>query len=83
MNLGATRQTTEGPRMFQLAVNYRSHGGIVNCAHSVIELITQFWPYTIDVLGREQGIVDGLKPIFLSARDQDAAAYKRFLFGDK
>ncbi|KAG1718094.1 uncharacterized protein EDB91DRAFT_1231737 [Suillus paluster] len=30
------------PTMFQLAINYRSHGGIVNCAHSVIEIITRF-----------------------------------------
>jgi hypothetical protein len=69
--------------MFQLAVNYRSHGGIVNCAHSVIQLITQFWPYTIDHLAPEQGIVDGLKPIFLSAQDQNMAAYETFLVGDK
>jgi hypothetical protein len=72
----------KGPRMFQLAVNYRSHGGIVNCAHSVIQLITQFWPYAIDNLAPEQGMVDGLKPIFLSAH-QDMAACKQFLFGNK
>jgi hypothetical protein len=68
--------------MFQLAINYRSHGGIVNCAHSIIQLIIQFWPYTIDNLAPEQGMVDGLKPIFLSAH-QDTAAYKRFLYDDK
>ena len=59
--------------MFQLAINYRSHAGIVNCAHSVIELITRFWPYTIDSLAQEQGIVDGPKPIFLSTEGQDTA----------
>jgi hypothetical protein len=69
--------------MFQLAVNYRSHGGIVNCAHSVVELITHFWPYTIDSLAPEQGIVDGVKPIFLTAQDQDTATYKQFLYDDK
>jgi hypothetical protein len=69
--------------MFQLAINYRSHAGIVNCAHSVIELITEFWPYTIDSLAPEQGIVDGSKPIFLSAQGQDTATYMRFLVEDK
>lgn len=83
MNPGTIGGIREGPRMFQLAVNYRSHGGIVNCAHSIIELITRFWPYAIDNLAPEQGTVDGLKPTFISAQDQDTATYKRFLFGDK
>lgn len=83
MSPGTIGGIREGPRMFQLAVNYRSHGGIVNCAHSIIELITRFWPYAIDNLAPEQGTVDGLKPTFISAQDQDTATYKRFLFGDK
>ena len=65
----------EPPRTFQLAINYRSHGGIVHCAHSVIELITRFWPYAIDVLAREQGVVDGLKPVFFSGWDKDTVRY--------
>ncbi|TFY53518.1 hypothetical protein EVG20_g10077, partial [Dentipellis fragilis] len=56
------------PSTFQLLTNYRSHGGIVNCAHSVIELL-QFWPSAIDVLERERGIVDGKKPLFVSILD--------------
>jgi hypothetical protein len=83
MSPGTIRRIKEGPRMFQLGVNYRSHGGIVNCAHSVIELITHFWPYSIDRLAPEQGIVDGVKPIFLTAQDQDTATYKQFLFDNK
>lgn len=67
--------TQEPPRTFQLGVNYRSHGGIVHCAHSVIELITQFWPYAIDVLAREQGIVDGSKPVFFGGWDEDTVRY--------
>src|ERR1700759_3201276 len=68
-------RTQEPPRTFQLAINYRSHGGIVHCAHSVIELITQFWPYAINVLAREQGVVDGLKPVFFSGWDKDTVRY--------
>jgi hypothetical protein len=68
--------------MFQLAINYRSHGGIVNCANSVIELITRFWPYSIDNVAQEEGVVDGLKPLFLGidANEQDSATYEQFLF---
>ncbi|OCH88368.1 P-loop containing nucleoside triphosphate hydrolase protein, partial [Obba rivulosa] len=52
------------PETFQLAVNYRSHAGIVDCARSVIDLITKFWPDSIDHLAREQAMVLGPKPVF-------------------
>ncbi|KAI9462690.1 hypothetical protein HD554DRAFT_2175805 [Boletus coccyginus] len=74
------RSITE-PTAFQLAINYRSHGGIVNCAHSVIERITRFWPDAIDGLQPEEGIVDGLKPVFFGGWDQDTVRYEQFLFG--
>ncbi|KAG2064506.1 hypothetical protein BDR04DRAFT_1162468 [Suillus decipiens] len=66
------------PTTFQLAINHRSHGGIVNCAHSVIELITKFWPNTIDNLRPEKGAVDGLKPVFFTGWDEDTVCYKQF-----
>ncbi|KAF6765917.1 hypothetical protein DFP72DRAFT_996790 [Ephemerocybe angulata] len=69
-------------RTFQLLVNYRSHGGIVRCATAVIELITHFWPYAIDSLAPEKGIVDGAKPVFFSGWDTDTVRYEQFLFGD-
>ncbi|KIY69309.1 hypothetical protein CYLTODRAFT_489012 [Cylindrobasidium torrendii FP15055 ss-10] len=50
------------PREFQLSVNYRSHAGIVNCASSLVELITEFWPSAIDQLAPEIGLVEGRKP---------------------
>lgn len=67
----------EPPKTFQLSVNYRSHDGIVRCAHSVIELITEFWPYAIDSLTREQGVVDGPKPVFFSGWDSETVRYVR------
>ncbi|KAI0735956.1 P-loop containing nucleoside triphosphate hydrolase protein [Earliella scabrosa] len=70
------------PESFQLAVNYRSHAGIVNCAHSVIKLITEFWPNAIDTLAEEKGLIDGLKPVFFTGWDQDSARYEQFLFGE-
>lgn len=69
------------PAMFQLAINRRSHGGIVNCARTVIERIMRFWPDAIDALQPEHGIVDGLKPIFFRSCGQDTVQYKQFLFG--
>ncbi|KAI6011658.1 hypothetical protein BKA83DRAFT_4482953 [Pisolithus microcarpus] len=58
-----------------------SHGGIVNCAHSVIDLISHFWPNSIDQLQPEHGIVDGLKPVFFTGWDKDTVRYEQFLFG--
>ncbi|KIJ60090.1 hypothetical protein HYDPIDRAFT_99369 [Hydnomerulius pinastri MD-312] len=74
-------RTIADPTAFQLAINYRSHGGIVNCAHSVIERITRFWPDAIDGLQPEHGIVDGLKPVFFHGWDRDTVRYEQFLFG--
>ncbi|KAJ7037374.1 hypothetical protein C8F04DRAFT_1393598 [Mycena alexandri] len=70
------------PRMFQLTVNYRSHQGIVNCARSIIEVITQLWPDSIDSLDPEEGTVDGLRPIFFRNWDSENVESKQFLFGD-
>ncbi|THG96062.1 hypothetical protein EW026_g5704 [Hermanssonia centrifuga] len=55
--------------------------GIVSCAHSVVQLITRFWPHAIDTLAEEKGIIDGFKPVFLSSWDQDTVQYEQFLFG--
>ncbi|KAJ7051208.1 hypothetical protein C8F01DRAFT_1237408 [Mycena amicta] len=76
-------QQEHQPRTFQLTVNYRSHAGIVNCAHSVIEILTLFWPYSIDILSRERGTVDGLRPVFFNGFDSSNVEYEQFLFGDR
>jgi hypothetical protein len=81
ISVNSTGASPHQPTMFQLAINYRSHGGIVNCAHSVIELITRFWPNTIDNLQPEKGVVDGLKPVFFTGWDNDNVRYEQFLFG--
>ncbi|KAI0693657.1 hypothetical protein BC835DRAFT_1352925 [Cytidiella melzeri] len=82
-NSGSSNVTalTKPPQEFQLTVNYRSHGGIVNAAHSVVQLITKFWPHAIDALSEERGIVNGLKPIFFNSWDQNTVQYEQFLFG--
>jgi len=50
--------------MFHLAINFRSHAGIVNCAQTIVSLIAQHFPYTIDTLSPERGLANGVKPIF-------------------
>jgi len=71
----------EPPELFELVVNYRSHGGIVSCAHSIIGLITNFWPDSIDNLAEERGVVDGGKPVFFTGWEEGNARYDQFLFG--
>ncbi|CAG8575551.1 17069_t:CDS:2, partial [Acaulospora colombiana] len=72
-DVSVVRQTRQAvhPKSFTLSVNYRSHGGIINCAHSVVKLLTKYWPDSIDTLEREQGLVDGPKPVFFSGWDGD------------
>lgn len=50
------------PEVFELLFNYRSHGGIVACAASIIDLISSMFPYSIDKLQREASMVEGPKP---------------------
>jgi hypothetical protein len=75
---GHLAKSTE-PTLFHLAVNYRSHGGIVNCASSVIRIITQLWPYSIDTMQEESGIVDGRKPVVFSGWDEKSILFDQFL----
>lgn len=70
------------PKLFQLAVNYRSHSGIVNCAHAVIDLMTRFWPDSIDKLAPERGVAQGQKPVFFKGWREGSVHFEQFLFGD-
>lgn len=40
----------------------------MNCARSVIELITLYWPHSIDKLQPERASVEGFRPIFFSSQ---------------
>ncbi|QRW07577.1 P-loop nucleoside triphosphate hydrolase [Ceratobasidium sp. AG-Ba] len=70
------------PTLFHLAVNYRSHGGIVDCASSVVQLISDLFPYSIDKLNKETGLIDGPKPIFFSGWDRGIVRFEQFLRGE-
>lgn len=41
------------PVLFDLSVNYRSHGGIINMAGSLVKLLERFFPNSIDNLAKE------------------------------
>ncbi|RXW14817.1 hypothetical protein EST38_g11041 [Candolleomyces aberdarensis] len=79
---GEASITQSKPRTFQLSMNYRSHGGIVRCAATVIMLMTYFWPSAIDSFTPEQAIVDGAKPVFFSGWNIDTMPYHQILSGD-
>ncbi|KAH7337987.1 hypothetical protein B0J17DRAFT_706450 [Rhizoctonia solani] len=70
------------PALFHLAVNYRSHGGIVDCASSITQLISELFPYSIDKLKKETGIIDGPKPVFFSGWERGVVRFEQFLRGE-
>src|SRR5437764_6008036 len=51
------------PKQFKMNINYRSHNGILELASSVIDLISDFFPDSIDKLPREHSEVGGPRPI--------------------
>ena len=64
--------TLNPPHVFQLAVNYRSHSGITNCAQTVVDLMIEFWPHTIDRLRAERADRSGAKPVLVSLAEFDS-----------
>lgn len=64
------------PTSFELLVNYRSHGGIVDCAASLIELLATLFPYSIDKLQKESALVGGPKPCVFRS---DVVHFEEFL----
>ncbi|KAG8980866.1 hypothetical protein FRB93_008909 [Tulasnella sp. JGI-2019a] len=77
---GGKRQAIH-PALFQLSVNYRSHRGIVNTAASVVRLILDLFPQSIDDMKPERGIVNGPKPVFFTLDGGDAR-FEQFLRGN-
>ncbi|KAG2090757.1 uncharacterized protein F5147DRAFT_787076 [Suillus discolor] len=53
--------------------SFRSNGGIVNCANSVIEPITKFWPNTIDGFRQEKEVV-----VLLWGEDSSSGSHVEF-----
>lgn len=71
------------PKTFQLAINYRSHAGIIDFAQTVIHIITKFWPDSIDILKEEKGDNEGVKPIVFTGWTENSIPFEQHLFGDR
>ncbi|KAH6917678.1 hypothetical protein BKA70DRAFT_1556138 [Coprinopsis sp. MPI-PUGE-AT-0042] len=79
--IDAATSANQQPASFTLAVNYRSHGGIIACAHSVVEILTRFWPTSLDKMAPEKGEVDGDKPLFLANNNVGTLRFRDFMTG--
>ncbi|GJE94268.1 hypothetical protein PsYK624_104370 [Phanerochaete sordida] len=51
------------PAFFTLTTNFRSRGGIVECGQTVLDLISEFWPGSVDQIPKE-AISSGSRPYF-------------------
>jgi len=67
-SIRALRGVPRQPEGFQLLKNYRSHGGIVECANAIVELLQRF-PSAIDSLRPEAGVVGKELPKFFFGED--------------
>ena len=66
------------PQIKQLVSNYRSHSGILNLASSVVSIIQEYFPESIDNLSKDEGQLDGPKPVLLgSCSESDLAIILR------
>ncbi|KAH7337929.1 hypothetical protein B0J17DRAFT_405385 [Rhizoctonia solani] len=67
------------PTLFHLSVNYRSHGGIVDCASAIVELVSELFPNSIDKLKKETGLIGGPRPTFFSGWEHSSIPIGQFL----
>ncbi|CAE6484842.1 unnamed protein product, partial [Rhizoctonia solani] len=67
------------PTLFHLSVNYRSHGGIVDCASALVELVSELFPNSIDKLKKETGLIGGPRPTFFSGWEHSSIPIGQFL----
>lgn len=69
------------PTLFHLSMDYKSHGGIIECANSVAQLISKLFPHF--KLMKEAKLVDGPKPVFFSGWERGSTFFKQLLRGDR
>lgn len=58
------------PEVKPLIYNYRSHSGILNLASSVVGILQKYFPESFDKLEKDQGQLDGPKPVMLESCSQ-------------
>ena len=55
------------PKRKQLILNYRSHSGVLSLASSVVDILQKYFPESFDKLDKDQGQLDGPKPVLLES----------------
>jgi len=68
-----TLQKIEVPEVQSMRLNYRTHNGILSLAASIVDLLEEFFPMTLDKLPRETGYFRGPKPILLTETRPESA----------
>ncbi|KAG8894810.1 hypothetical protein FRB99_000977 [Tulasnella sp. 403] len=66
-------------QLFQLSTNYRSHDGIVQAARFMVDLLTRFFPSSLDALTPESAKVTGPKPMFFLDRPENDTNLRRLI----
>jgi tetratricopeptide (TPR) repeat protein len=66
---GYTDAAERVPEVTHLSENFRTHTGVVSIANSVVQLVTEFFPWSIDKLEPERSLVVGPAPLFISSEE--------------
>ncbi|KAJ7942731.1 UvrD-like Helicase, ATP-binding domain, P-loop containing nucleoside triphosphate hydrolase [Quillaja saponaria] len=64
--------------IFHLSQNFRTHAGVLRLSQSIIELLYQFFPQSIDVLKPETSFIYGEAPVLLESGNSENAIVKIF-----
>ncbi|CAE6446884.1 unnamed protein product [Rhizoctonia solani] len=76
---GVQRKAAMPFSLFELTVNFRSHGGIVRYAASLVELIYTLFPTPIDVMAPETAKTPGLPPLLFVSSENNEASFVHYL----
>ncbi|KAG9091377.1 hypothetical protein FRC06_000591 [Ceratobasidium sp. 370] len=68
---------------FELSVNFRSHGGIVQYAASLVEVIYTLFPNSIDHMEPETARIAGPAPLLFISPSDDESTFVRYLLGSR
>ncbi|KAG8743071.1 hypothetical protein FRC10_000453 [Ceratobasidium sp. 414] len=77
------RKTAAPFTTFELSVNFRSHGGIVRYAASLVELIYTLFPNSIDHMEPETARTPGPAPLLFISPNDDESTFVRQLLGSR
>ena len=77
---GAVSKNIQVPKIWSLSQNYRTHSGILRLSGSLLSLVFELFPNSIDRVKKELGaLYDGETPLFITKTNQDLASQ---LFGE-